>query len=89
MLEATGADGVMIGRAAQGRPWIFREIKAALRRRGRVPPQPATAEVRDIMLAHLRDLYAFYGQEAGVRIARKHLGWYCGSARRRRPSVSP
>jgi tRNA-dihydrouridine synthase B len=76
VLAATGADGVMIGRAAQGRPWIFREIEAALSGRS-IPPEPGRAEVRDIMLAHLRDLYDFYGPEAGVRIARKHIGWYC------------
>jgi tRNA-dihydrouridine synthase B len=76
VLEATGADGVMIGRAAQGRPWIFREIAAALAGEP-LPPAPGAAEVRDIMLAHLRDLYDFYGPAAGVRIARKHIGWYC------------
>jgi tRNA-dihydrouridine synthase B len=76
VLAATGADGVMIGRAAQGRPWIFREIEAALAG-APVPAEPDHAEARDIMLAHLRDLYDFYGPEAGVRIARKHIGWYC------------
>jgi tRNA-dihydrouridine synthase B len=75
VLRATGADGIMIGRAAQGRPWIFSEIDALLN--GRQPSPPATAEVRDIMLTHLRDLYEFYGAESGVRIARKHIGWYC------------
>jgi tRNA-dihydrouridine synthase B len=76
VLAATGADGVMIGRAAQGRPWIFREIEAALAG-WPVPPEPDATEVRDIICAHLRDLYDFYGPEAGVRIARKHIGWYC------------
>jgi tRNA-dihydrouridine synthase B len=76
VMRATGADGVMVGRAAQGRPWIFREIDALIDGRA-VPAAPAAAELRDIMLAHLRDLYAFYGVEAGVRIARKHIGWYC------------
>jgi tRNA-dihydrouridine synthase B len=75
VLRATGADGIMVGRAAQGRPWIFREIAALLA--GREPLPPRTAEVRDIMLTHLRDLYEFYGAEPGVRIARKHIGWYC------------
>jgi tRNA-dihydrouridine synthase B len=75
VLRATGADGIMIGRAAQGRPWIFSEIDALLA--GRQLPPPATAEVRDIMLTHLRDLYEFYGAESGVKIARKHIGWYC------------
>ena len=76
VLAETGADGVMIGRAAQGRPWIFREIEAALAGQP-VPVEPGPAEVRDIMSTHLRDLYEFYGPEAGVRIARKHIGWYC------------
>lgn len=75
VLAATGADGVMIGRAAQGRPWIFREVEALLA--GRPAAAPAPAEVRDIMLAHLRDLYDFYGAGPGARIARKHIGWYC------------
>jgi tRNA-dihydrouridine synthase B len=76
VLRETGADGVMIGRAAQGRPWIFREI-AALLDGADAPPPPTPAEVRDIMLAHLRDLYEFYGDGPGARIARKHIGWYC------------
>jgi tRNA-dihydrouridine synthase B len=76
VLRETGADGVMIGRAAQGRPWIFREIAALLDGADALPP-PTPAEVRDIMLAHLRDLYGFYGDEPGARIARKHIGWYC------------
>ena len=75
VLRATGADGVMIGRAAQGRPWIFREIASRLA--GIDLASPTAAEVRDIMLGHLRDLYEFYGAEPGVRIARKHIGWYC------------
>jgi tRNA-dihydrouridine synthase B len=75
VLRASGADGVMIGRAAQGRPWIFREVASLLE--GIVRAPPPVAEVRDIMLAHLRDLYEFYGAEPGVRIARKHIGWYC------------
>jgi tRNA-dihydrouridine synthase B len=75
VLEETGADGVMIGRAAQGRPWIFREIRHFLAT-GSVLPEPDAAEVRDIMLAHLAELYAFYGEHVGVRVARKHLGWY-------------
>jgi len=75
VLEQTGADGLMIGRSAQGRPWIFREIAAFLRD-GIVLPEPSVAEVRDIMLAHLRDLHVFYGEETGVRVARKHIDWY-------------
>ncbi len=76
VIAATGVDGVMIGRAAQGRPWIFREIEAALGGQP-VPAAPSAAELRDILCVHLRDLYDFYGPEAGVRIARKHIGWYC------------
>jgi tRNA-dihydrouridine synthase B len=75
ILEQTGVDGVMVGRSAQGRPWIFREIAAFLRD-GAQAHEPSIAEVRDIMLAHLRDLHAFYGEEAGVRVARKHIDWY-------------
>ena len=76
-------DAVMIGRAAQGRPWLFREIEARLKG---APDQvtPSLGEQRDIMLHHLRDLHAFYGEGSGVRIARKHVGWYC----RERPDVS-
>jgi tRNA-dihydrouridine synthase B len=76
VLRTTGADGVMIGRAAQGRPWIFREIEARVAGKP-APAEPSAAETRDIITIHLRDLYAFYGVEAGVRIARKHIGWYC------------
>ena len=75
VLEQTGADGLMIGRSAQGRPWIFREI-AAYFRDGIVCDEPSIEEVRDIMLAHLRGLHAFYGEETGVRVARKHIDWY-------------
>jgi tRNA-dihydrouridine synthase B len=75
VLEQTGADGLMVGRSAQGRPWIFREIDAFLRA-SRAVAEPSLAEVRDIMRAHLRDLHAFYGEEAGVRVARKHIDWY-------------
>jgi tRNA-dihydrouridine synthase B len=75
VLNCTNADGLMIGRAAQGRPWIFREIAHYLATGERLP-EPPIAEVRDILLGHLEDLYAFYGEAMGVRIARKHLGWY-------------
>jgi len=75
VLRATGADGLLIGRAAQGRPWIFREISHYLAT-GQMLPPPPLAEVRDILLEHLAALHAFYGEHKGVRIARKHLGWY-------------
>lgn len=75
VLDATKCDAVMIGRAAQGRPWIFREIAHFLAT-GEVLAPPSSREVRDILLGHLDDLHAFYGEPQGVRIARKHLGWY-------------
>lgn len=75
VLEVTGADAVMVGRGAQGRPWIFREIAHYLATGGLLA-EPAMTEVASILLDHLSDLYAFYGEQAGVRIARKHLGWY-------------
>lgn len=76
VLAHTGADGLMIGRAAQGRPWVFREVNFFLKSGAR-PPPVARSEVRDILLAHLEALYSFYGEDKGVRVARKHLGWYC------------
>jgi tRNA-dihydrouridine synthase B len=76
VLDFTGADGVMIGRASHGAPWIFRAVNAELQS-GITTPTLQRAEVRDIILAHLDSLYVFYGEESGVRIARKHLGWYC------------
>lgn len=75
VLAYTGADAVMIGRAAQGRPWIFREIEHYLAT-GELLPEPGPVEVRDILLGHLHNLYAFYGEHTGVRIARKHISWY-------------
>ena len=75
VLAATGADALMIGRAAQGRPWIFREIAHFLAT-GEVKPPPCIAAVCDTLLEHVRALHAFYGEPAGVRIARKHLAWY-------------
>jgi tRNA-dihydrouridine synthase B len=75
VLRHTGCDAVMVGRAAQGRPWIFREVAHYLAT-GTLLAEPGLAEVRDVMLAHLEHLHAFYGELAGVRIARKHLGWY-------------
>ena len=75
VLAATGADAIMIGRAAQGRPWIFREIDYFLRTGERLPP-PSVAEVRALMSEHLQAHYRFYGDHLGVRTARKHIGWY-------------
>jgi tRNA-dihydrouridine synthase B len=75
VLAATQADAVMIGRAAQGRPWIFREITHYLQTGEHLAP-PLVAEVRRAMLAHLLEHYALYGEFTGVRSARKHIGWY-------------
>jgi tRNA-dihydrouridine synthase B len=75
VLDATGADAVMIGRAAQGRPWIFREIDHYLRT-GSCAAPPTVAEARRWLLEHLDEHYRFYGEELGVRTARKHLVWY-------------
>jgi tRNA-dihydrouridine synthase B len=75
VLRHTAADGLMVGRAAQGNPWIFREI-AHYFRTGEKLPAPPLAEVRDTLLEHLDNLYSFYGEGAGVRVARKHIGWY-------------
>ena len=75
VLQRTGADGLMIGRGAQGRPWIFREIEHFLATGRRLPP-PSVDEIHRISRAHLAAIHAFYGAEKGVRIARKHMGWY-------------
>jgi len=75
VLERSGADGLMIGRAAFGRPWIFREIEHFLAT-GEVLPPPPTAELRAVVDEHLEGLYALYGEAQGLRVARKHLGWY-------------
>ena len=75
VLRHTGCDAVMVGRAAQGRPWIFREIAHYLAT-GELLPAPTLTEVRDVLIGHLEHLHAFYGEPAGLRIARKHLGWY-------------
>ena len=75
VLQQTGVDGLLIGRAAQGRPWIFRQINHYLET-GELRPEPSLVEVRDMLIGHLRALHAFYGEPTGIRIARKHLGWY-------------
>ena len=75
VLKSTGVDGIMIGRAAQGRPWVFKEINHYLQTGERLP-EPAPAWVRDILLEHLQALYSLYGMTHGVRIARKHIAWY-------------
>ena len=75
VLDYTGADAVMIGRAAQGRPWIFREIEYFLKT-GTYLPLPKVQEIHHVLMKHLEDLYGFYGEETGVKVARKHIGWY-------------
>ena len=78
VLSYTGADAIMIGRGAQGRPWIFREINHFLKT-GTKLPAPSVNEVRSILLEHVMDLHQFYGDFMGVRIARKHVSWYVQS----------
>src|SRR5687768_4171609 len=75
VLDYTGADAVMIGRAAQGRPWMFREIEHYLST-GRHLPPPEVTEIHRVLSAHLNELYEFYGEYTGVRVARKHISWY-------------
>jgi len=75
VLAATGADAIMVGRAAQGRPWIFREIGHFLATGEHLAP-PLVAEVRRLLLDHLQDHYQLYGEGTGVRSARKHIAWY-------------
>lgn len=75
VLDYTKADGVMIGRAAQGRPWLFREIEHFLKTGEKLPP-PKVDEIYGILQEHLQDLYEFYGQDTGVKVARKHISWY-------------
>jgi tRNA-dihydrouridine synthase B len=75
VLDYTKADGIMVGRAAHGRPWIFREFESFLHEGITLSPL-STAEMRAVALEHLEGIYALYGEELGVRIARKHIGWY-------------
>ncbi len=75
VLAKTQADGLMIGRAAQGRPWLFREIEHYLRT-GQLLPAPGNAEIYRILSGHLHNLYDFYGEDTGIKIARKHIAWY-------------
>jgi len=75
VLRLTNADGLMIGRGAQGRPWIFRELLSFHRGDNKIPPLEKN-ELRDTMLGHLEELHRFYGETVGVRVARKHLTWY-------------
>ena len=76
VLRLSSADALMIGRGAQGRPWFFRELDYFRQTGRRIAPLEKSS-VRDIMLGHLDDLYQFYGETTGVRVARKHLSWYC------------
>jgi tRNA-dihydrouridine synthase B len=80
VLAHTGCDAVMVGRAAQGRPWLLGAIAHFLAS-GELLPEPTLQDIRDILIGHLEHLHAFYGEPAGVRIARKHLGWYAKDRR--------
>ena len=75
VLAKTGVDALMIGRAAQGRPWIFRDISHYLAT-GELLPAPSVSEIHQVVMKHLADLYQFYGEYSGCRIARKHIAWY-------------
>lgn len=75
VLQQTGADAVMIGRAAQGRPWLFREIEHFIQTGTHLPPPPVD-EVQRVLVEHMHELYEFYGDHTGVRVARKHISWY-------------
>ena len=75
VLAYTGAAGIMIGRAAQGCPWVFREVAHFLKT-GRRLPAPSAQEIRDALIGHLHNVYEFYGEHTGVRVARKHISWY-------------
>ena len=80
VLDNTGADGLMIGRAAQGNPWLFREINHFLKT-GESYPSITDSEIADIMQRHIHELHEFYGEIQGVRITRKHVGWYLASVK--------
>jgi tRNA-dihydrouridine synthase B len=75
VLQHTGADAVMIGRAAQGRPWLFREIAYFLDNNTHMP-SPHVSEIQQVLIAHVYELYGFYGEQSGLRVARKHISWY-------------
>lgn len=79
VLERTGADGVMIGRGAQGRPWLFLQVNTYLQKKILLPA-PSLLERRDIVIGHLEAMYRFYGERTGLRVARKHLTWYATDA---------
>lgn len=78
VLQQTGADGVMIGRGAQGQPWLFRDLKH-FAEHGMLPEALPLKECCDTVLAHIRAMHEFYGEQSGLRIARKHIGWYLDS----------
>ncbi len=80
VLDLTGADGVMIGRAAQGNPWVFRSITEQLAGRA-APEEPTMQQIFETVTTHLKGLYSLYGEYTGVRVARKHIAWYCKGMR--------
>ena len=88
VLERTGADGVMIGRGARGKPWLFQQVNTYLDKKILLPA-PSLSERSDIVLGHLETMYRFYGERTGLKLARKHLAWYaadlaCGESYRKR-----
>lgn len=87
VLDHTNADGLLIGRAAQGRPWVFQQISHFLAT-GEHLPDPSPERVCEILVGHLRALYDFYGEHRGVRVARKHLGWYAKDRPENRPFLA-
>jgi len=80
VLDFTGADGVMIGRAAQGNPWLFKSITEQLKGNS-APLPPTTKQIFETLTTHLNGLYELYGEYTGVRVARKHIAWYCKGIR--------
>jgi tRNA-dihydrouridine synthase B len=76
VLRRTGVDGLMIGRAALGNPWVFRQVGHFLAT-GRDLASPSREEISEVLCAHLRELHALYGDARGVRVGRKHIQWYC------------
>jgi len=80
VLQYTNADGIMVGRAAQGNPWVFSEIVTVLSGK-EVPPRPSHVQIRDSLLSQMKGIFELYGEQRGVRIARKHIAWYCRGLR--------
>lgn len=88
VLDYTGADGLMIGRAAQGRPWVFKEIDFYLKQ-GRAMPTISLDEIRQVIWSHLQKIYQLYGDRKGVQFARKHISWYMKNLAQQHPDSIP